>query len=637
MAITGAAAILHSAQWPAAEMAMTGLGAILLAAGSGLAASGAGASPCATSKKPTGSHSPQTTNGEKRAPRLKALNKAGRLFLKPFDALPFQSFLSVLGPASEASRLYLFLNTIDDQGRLCMSLEAEWLAPGVEGFLGDTRFQQLPYESDYIRMRETLAHNGPVTISLETTAGGERKFLESRNAQSMLLAPLIVNQRFEGFLGLDNSKRIHTWSDSEIDFLSSAASSLSHVLRHHWTEIALEKYINRLGLIHRIEHAILSAQSPDEVASAALAHLRSVIPCAWSAVWRVDTMEAVTLCRLLVSNAENDIFPQGVSFALGDFFIDAWEPGTVIERSEDSQDARSNALEQRMRSNGIRRWLHAPMPANGKPMAILSLGGHNGDFGAPGHAETIAEVAASLSIALRQCELNERLRREHETRAVLMREVNHRVKNNLASLIGMLTAEKERPDFKEIPVVRKMLDELIGRVGGLATLHAMLSAAQWQPLPIGELCDQMIRATLRDASIGKQTMVHVQSTPHRVPPDRAHILALVVTELATNSRKYGLSGQPRIEVVIDRRGDDLTLTYRDYGPGFPAQMLSGGEKASGIGFELINGLVRRNLHGTVTMRNDRGAVTEIVFPASTPTPAERSGNAINCQTTTSPG
>lgn len=202
-----------------------------------------------------------------------------------------------------------------------------------------------------------------------------------------------------------------------------------------------------------------------------------------------------------------------------------------------------------------------------------------------------------------------------ETQKVLVREVNHRVKNNLSAIIGMLHMEKDRARAQGAVQYLPALQDLIFRIDGLATVHSLLSASGWRPLEIGELCRQVVNAALKGVPLGKRMQVKVMPSKIQIDSNQAHHLTLIINELATNSMKYAFGNRDEAHIAIDfhQHKRSLTIDFRDDGPGYPAMILQDDVKPSSIGFELIRGIVRRSLNGRVDFSNDKGALARIVF------------------------
>jgi two-component sensor histidine kinase len=195
----------------------------------------------------------------------------------------------------------------------------------------------------------------------------------------------------------------------------------------------------------------------------------------------------------------------------------------------------------------------------------------------------------------------------------LLREVNHRVKNNLTAIIGLLYTARRYAQVRDQETYRETMNELISRVQGLTTVHDMLSASEWSPLRLSDLASRVIRASLQALPRHKRMSVDVPPSPVRVTPNQAHHLALVLNELTTNSAKYALQERDtaRIAVRIAQDDDIVSCEFQDNGPGYPTNVLNLEQR--NVGFDLIQNIVRDNLRGELSLHNDQGAKTLIQF------------------------
>jgi PAS domain S-box-containing protein len=209
--------------------------------------------------------------------------------------------------------------------------------------------------------------------------------------------------------------------------------------------------------------------------------------------------------------------------------------------------------------------------------------------------------------------LLEQARHAAQTKTILLHEVNHRVKNNLSSIIGLIQTHGRFRKKKGSSEVQSMCRDLAGRVQGLAMAHHLLSAAGWSSVKLTNLATGVIHSTLQILPSDQHVSVHVSPSSIQVTPDQASTLALVINELATNTIKHGQKGEqgPTISVRIEENDGQILFVFQDNGPGYPAPILDEGHYD--VGLHLVTNLVRRDLRGEVTLRNDHGAVTRIQF------------------------
>ena len=262
-----------------------------------------------------------------------------------------------------------------------------------------------------------------------------------------------------------------------------------------------------------------------------------------------------------------------------------------------------------------RSYAAVPIIVRGEVIGFLNVNSATPGFFAQAHVGPLRAFAGHAAAAIENARLYEQARQDAETKSMLLREVNHRVKNNLAAIIGLLYAERSRTETEDQAVVQSIIRNLINRVLSLTSVHSLLSASEWAPLPLSELTAQVIHSSLQMLPPSKHISVDITPSPVQVTPDQAHSLALVINELATNTAKHALQERDtaHIAVGITREDDTVRFEYRDDGPGYPQEVLQ--LERDSVGFDLIQRLVCRDLRGELSLHNDGGAVTVIRFKA----------------------
>ncbi len=205
-----------------------------------------------------------------------------------------------------------------------------------------------------------------------------------------------------------------------------------------------------------------------------------------------------------------------------------------------------------------------------------------------------------------------------EVRSNLLQEVNHRVKNNLSSILGLLEMEINRPK-EEQQNIEDLLRTLQERILGMAYVHNLLSSVQWAPLQIRSLVDHIIKAVLSNSSLQHKVNLSLETEPENIAiiPRQATALALIVNELTMNSVKYALRDMKdgkisvNIRLMKEEKHPTVKLVFQDNGPGWPEDVMEG--KRSGVGLEVIRLSIQSPLNGRLNLYNDSGAVAELNF------------------------
>ncbi len=226
--------------------------------------------------------------------------------------------------------------------------------------------------------------------------------------------------------------------------------------------------------------------------------------------------------------------------------------------------------------------------------------------------ELLTLFASHATIAVENARLYEQAHQNAEDRAILLREVNHRVKNNLTAIVGLIRAARRRMDGMG-PEALSTLQELINQVESWVAVHQLLSASEWSPVLLSDLAVRVIRSSLQAFAREWSISLDVDASDVRVTPDQAHNLALVINELATNTVKYAGEELSRIVITIrvQLEADWIRFEFRDDGPGYPEDVLQ--MERHNVGLDLVRGIVRRNLQGELALSNEGGAVTVVRF------------------------
>ncbi len=197
------------------------------------------------------------------------------------------------------------------------------------------------------------------------------------------------------------------------------------------------------------------------------------------------------------------------------------------------------------------------------------------------------------------------------TKTELLREVNHRVTNNLSSILGLFVREQKAVEAADRPLVQPVLDRLTQRIRGLLTAHRLLSESSWAPVRVDKLAGKIIAAALSADPNRLPAQTVITPSPWEVSPRHASSLALVLNELTTNSIKHGRVKEKPLTISLEAGFESgfVTVCYRDNGPGFPAEVLAG--TRSNIGQALIRQLVTESLQGDLALTNEAGATVRI--------------------------
>ena len=161
---------------------------------------------------------------------LSALNRAKEGLLNSGPEHALQQFVDILGPASNASRTYIFINHKNENGGLLMSKKAEYCAGGINPEIDNPDLQNLKYDDFFDRWNRTLSLGEIIFGKIKYFPKGEKEFLEIQDIKAILVIPIMTNNKFVGFIGFDNCLDEREWDTAEQNFLKAAASDLARFI-----------------------------------------------------------------------------------------------------------------------------------------------------------------------------------------------------------------------------------------------------------------------------------------------------------------------------------------------------------------------------------------------------------------------
>src|SRR5919198_471008 len=218
----------------------------------------------------------------------------------------------------------------------------------------------------------------------------------------------------------------------------------------------------------------------------------------------------------------------------------------------------------------------------------------------------------TLGALLLMQDITELRRRDRQimSKDATIREIHHRVKNNLQTVAALLRLQARRVS---VPGARTALEESMRRVQSIALVHETLSVSIDESVDFDEIVDRLL-VMLSDV-MGSLSRVGVerQGTFGEVPAEVATALVLVLTELVQNAIEHAFPDDRSgtVSVRARRVRGQLTVTIVDDGIGLPDDFTSA--RSDRLGMQIVRTLVANELNGTVEFRrHDESGGTDAV-------------------------
>jgi two-component sensor histidine kinase len=202
-----------------------------------------------------------------------------------------------------------------------------------------------------------------------------------------------------------------------------------------------------------------------------------------------------------------------------------------------------------------------------------------------------------------------------------IREVHHRVKNNLQTISSLLRIQSRRMAPGE---ARHALEESERRVRSIAVVHEILSRDTTDEVDFNDILPSLVRMAEDMGSADRPVRISYRGEAGCLLASVATPLAVVLNELLQNAAEHAPAGsldigtpssEPRplvVDLELARTDKELRVVVRDNGVGLPPGFSI--DNTSTLGLSIVRGLVGTQLGGTIDMRTDGGTVVELSIP-----------------------
>ena len=446
--------------------------------------------------------------------------------------------------------------------------------------------------------------------------------LDEQRYRSMLCIPIILfaghvadhtGDRLQGVISVQ-TREVRGWSEEEIHFLEVVAGELAFFIanaqRYQQTDERLHQKIRELTTFQRVSAAIATTLDLQNVLN--LIVEQAVI---LSRVDRADIYHydhSSDHLELIASHGGewDECLRRTIMWA-----IIEGHPVAVVNAYNDE---RLPELARLAYEKGYHSLFCIPLRVGAQVMGAIVLYANAQRYFDYEEVQLLSTFADEAAIAIENARLYREARRSLRVKDALLREMHHRVRNNLQTIGALLQMQLRRLP-PETPGAAA-LAQSAGRIQAIATVHNLLVDEDIGVTTIQEIAHRLIES-LQLVIVGEQP-VQFEVIGEAVPvaSREAMIVALVLNELLDNALSHGLSavgGLVRVEAGLE--AGQAIFEVRDNGPSRPAAPPQAIKPTSGLGLSIIETLVSADLEGTFhTICADGTFTARVRFPHTPP-------------------
>ena len=452
---------------------------------------------------------------------------------------------------------------------------------------------------------------GEQGLPLQTEdALADPRFAEEASAyqtpyRGLLAMPIIffTVERLQGVIVVQSTEP-RGFSEDEARFLEIVAGQIamsvenSQLFAH--TDQELRRKVHEMGTLHRVSAMVTSSLVLEQVLQMIVEQAVLLSGAERSALFVIEP--ATQRLRAVATHGFEDAAVQQATLPLGQCCAGRVALGGEASMRVDCMRTDTGCFLHDLPDalGDLHLALCAPLATTRGRLGALCVFGSQRHTLDQGQAQMVTTFANVAAIAIENARLHEETLDGLHAKEALLREMHHRVKNNLQQVASILRMQRRRTAD---PVAKQILRENIGRIYGIAATHDLLSHA-----------DELGRARLDDIArkivgIVKANLIspeqkirfEIGSMPTKLPSEQATTFAIITNELIANAIEHGFEGRARGEVRMSEDLIDGWVVFRvaDDGHGIPDGFDI--ETANSMGLRLVRELVVKELHGDVAL------------------------------------
>lgn len=448
----------------------------------------------------------------------------------------------------------------------------------------------------------TVTHSQPVAIS---DAINDLRFkllpeAKEESLRSLMAVPLSVQGRAIGAMNVQTTE-IHEYTSDEIELLSLIANLAAGALEKAALYDRMAQQIQELSTLAEVSRTVTSPLYLDEMLGVITEMAARVMGSKATTLSHLDEASGQFILRA-THNVNAEIYrstPQPAGQDIVGLVASSGEPAMVENLHQDSRDFDQTLA----KAEGWSSLLAVPLIVRSKVIGVFSCYMSDPHRFTEKEVELFQTLANQTALAIENARL--------VINASVVREMHHRVKNNLQTIAMLLRLQMSAAHNLS---AEDVLTETINRILSIAAVHETLSEQGLRAVDVKDVLERVIRS-LGDTMSGSELKIELNVSGDRLilPSREATSLTLATSELVQNAIKHAFPGytRGRIAVLLHAGTDEDQVIVEDDGVGSNRPPSS----TKGLGLQIVEALVE-DLKGRLELNpSPQGTRAMILFPS----------------------
>jgi two-component sensor histidine kinase len=194
---------------------------------------------------------------------------------------------------------------------------------------------------------------------------------------------------------------------------------------------------------------------------------------------------------------------------------------------------------------------------------------------------------------------------------LFLKEIHHRVKNNMQMVSSILQLKSSASDNLEI---KKALNESQSRIYSMSIAHQkMYRDNNFESLDLSEYIKEIVSSLFTSSNDDGDNKINFEASKIMINVEQAQAVGFIAHELVSNSLKHAWSSNAKREltIIIKQIGEEIHFLYSDNGKGLPSGFNL--EEINSLGLKLVRSFTKRQLKGNINFSSKNGTISQLTF------------------------
>lgn len=413
-----------------------------------------------------------------------------------------------------------------------------------------------------------------------------------QNFRSLAAVPLVTADRVLGAMNVQTTA-VHEYSPEEIELLGTIGDLAAGAIEKATLHDKMRMQIAELSTLAEVSKTLTSPLYLEEMLGVIVEMAARLTNADRCALLLLD-QETGTLIPTAAHGAESGREAEAV-VALGAEALAENRPAPVTD------------LRERDIDSSLRAALAVPLTVRDKAIGVFLALRERPHRWRHEEIERLSTLAHQTALAIENSTL--------VVRSAVVREMHHRVKNNLQTIAMLLRLQMR--DGREVSG-REVLTETVNRILSIAAVHEILSVEGFRVVNVRELLDRVARSIAENMTRPPLRVdVTITGDDLYLASQPASSLALAVNELVQNALEHAFPERTHghIEIRLAARDHDYVVEVADDGIGLRSADASSSQT---LGLRIVHALVTEDLQGRLEISSDAGTRATITLPKPEP-------------------